>query len=93
MTIIEKMIFLGGFVIVWGYPLLFLILGKQLFLLLIYAMTTIGFFLTMMNFLCSQCINFACPLNCVDKKVRGQFFAINPIIAEVWRKTGNRAQN
>jgi hypothetical protein len=93
MTIIEKIIFLGGFVIVWGYPLLFLILGKQLFLLLVYAMTTIGFFLTMMNFLCSQCINFACPLNCVDEKVRGQFFAKNPIIAEVWGKTGNRAQN
>jgi hypothetical protein len=86
MSIIEKTVFFGGLVIVWGYPLLFLIVGKQLFLLLVYSMTTIGFFMTLMNFMCSQCMNFACPLNCVDEKVRSQFFDKNPTVAKAWGK-------
>lgn len=90
MTIVEKTIFLGGFAIVWGYPLPFLIIGKQLFISIVYSITTIGFFLTLINFMCSQCMNFACPLNCVDEKVRDQFFYINPTVAEAWGKSGNK---
>jgi hypothetical protein len=86
MTIIEKTIFFGGFASVWGYPLPFLIIGKHLFLLVIYLMTTVGFFMTLINFMCSQCMNFACPLNRVDENVRSQFFDKNPIIAEAWGK-------
>lgn len=43
MTLFEKTIFFGGFAIVWGYPLPFLLLGKHLLLLVVYAMTTTGF--------------------------------------------------
>jgi len=86
MTILEKAIFIGGFVVVWGYPLPFLILGKQLFLSVVYSMSTIGFFMTLLNYMCSQCINFACPLNRVDASVRNQFFDKNPIVAEAWGK-------
>jgi hypothetical protein len=93
MSIIEKTIFFVGFVIVWGYPLAFLIISKQLFLLVVYSMTTIGFFLTLINFMCSQCMNFACPLNRVDEKVRGQFFTKNPIVAKAWKKYENKAPN
>ena len=93
MTLIEKMIFFGGFAIVWGYPLTFLILGKQIFLLIVYSMTTSGFFMTLVNFMCSQCMNFACPLNRVDEIVRGQFFSKNPIVAKAWEKCGNRPPN
>lgn len=89
MTIIEKAIFFGGFAVIWGYPLPFLILGKQLFLLVVYSMTTIGFFLTLINFMCSQCMNFACPLNRVDENARGRFFAKNPIVAKAWEKNGH----
>ena len=74
MTIVEKIAFFGGFAIIWGYPLVFLILSKQLFLLVVYSMTTIGFFMTMIIFMCSQCMNFACPLNHVDESVRDRFF-------------------
>lgn len=88
MTIIEKTIFFGGFSIVWGYPLPFLIIGKQLLLLVAYSITTIGFFMTLINFMCSQCMNFACPLNRVDEKVRSQFLDKNPIVAEAWGKCG-----
>ena len=34
--------------------------------------------------MCSQCINFACPLNSVDEKTRGQFFDKNSSIAKAW---------
>ena len=43
--------------------------------------------------MCSQCMNFACPLNCVDEKVRNQFFDKNPIVAKAWRKCGNRVSD
>ena len=85
MTITEKIIFFAGFAVVWGYPLLFLIISKQLFLLIVYFMTTSGFFLTLTSFMCSQCINFACPLNSVDETTRSQFFDRNPSIAKAWR--------
>ena len=88
MTIIEKTLFFGGFIIIWGYPLVCLILSRQLFLLVVYSMTTIGFFMTLINFMCSQCMNFACPLNHVDEKVRGQFFDKNQVVAEAWEKSG-----
>ena len=90
MTIIEKFVFFAGFAIVWGYPLPFLMLGKQLFLLIVYTMTTGGFFLTLIYFMCSRCMNFACPLNGVDKDLRDQFFGRNPVVAKAWGKGGGR---
>jgi len=75
--------FIVGFAVIRGYPLPFLILGKQLFLSLVYSVTATGFFMTLMNFMC--------PLNGVDEKVRGQFLAINPIVAEDWGRFGKRA--
>jgi hypothetical protein len=93
MTLTEKTIFFGGFAIVWGYPLPFLILSKQLFLLVVYSMTTSGFFMTLINFMCSKCMNFACPLNRVDEKIRSQFFNRNPSVAEAWGKVENREAN
>lgn len=87
MTIIETIVFFGGFTIVWGYPLVLLIISSQWFLLAVYVITTIGFFMTLKMFLCSQCVNFACPLNSVNQDVRDQFFDRNPSIAEAWDKT------
>ena len=84
MTLWEKVLFLAGFALVWGYPLFFLISGLQLFLCIIYLLTTTGFFMTLRTFLCSQCINFACPLNRVNNEVKMDFFACNPEIAQAW---------
>jgi hypothetical protein len=90
MTIPEKIILLGGFLIVWGYPLLFLVFGRQLFLLIVYLITTVGFFVTLKTFLCSQCMNFACPLNSVNKEIRDQFFVRNPSVAKAWEINLNK---
>ena len=84
MILIEKTIFFGGFIVVWGYPLLFLLAGSQWFLLIVYVLSTTGFFMTLRKYFCSQCINFACPLNTVGETARRGFFDRNPEIAEAW---------
>jgi hypothetical protein len=84
MTFLEKVIFFGGFALVWGYPLIFLIANFQLFLLMVYLLSVAGFFMTLRTFLCSQCMNFACPLNTVENEVRGGFFERNPEVAKAW---------
>jgi len=84
MTVAEKMIFFGGLAVVWGYPLLFLIFSSQLFLLVVYLITTSGFFMTLKLFMCSQCMNFACPLNSTNEEKREQFFNRNPSVAKTW---------
>ena len=86
MTTAEKFIFFIGFAVVWGYPLPILILGEQLLLLLLYSVTTIGFFIVLIVFMCSQCMNFACPFNRVDKKTRSLFFTKNPMVGDAWKK-------
>ncbi|MDJ0622431.1 MAG: hypothetical protein QNJ17_05670 [Desulfocapsaceae bacterium] len=88
MSVMEKIVFLGGFVIVWGYPLISLLLSTQIFLLIIYSMTTTSFFLILLKFMCSRCMNFACPLNQVDEQIRDRFFSKNPRVAEAWEKSG-----
>jgi len=84
MTRTEKAILFIGFAFVWGYPLIFLIVGFQLFLLMVYLLTVASFFMTLRTFLCSQCMNFACPLNMVKNEVRRDFFENNPEVAKAW---------
>jgi hypothetical protein len=85
MTFWEKGVFFTGLALVWGYPLVFLLSGPQWFLLTVYLLSVAGFFMTLRVFLCSQCMNFACPLNTVKQKVRMHFFERNPQIAEAWK--------
>ncbi len=84
MSILEKTIFLLGFATVWGYPLLFFFIGAQWFLLIVYIVTVIAFFMSLKIFLCSRCINFACPLNGVKMNTRKEFFKWNPKVAKAW---------
>ena len=86
MSVIEKLIFFGGLAVVWGYPLPFFWTGELWFLLVLYFLTNAAFFATLKLFFCSQCMNFACPLNSVGKATRDQFFQRNPSVAEHWGK-------
>jgi hypothetical protein len=88
MTKTEKVVFLGGFILVWGYPLPFLILGDQVFLLSAYLVAVGLFFLILTNFMCARCMNFACPLNRVRAGARERFFRKNPTLAEGWQRQG-----
>jgi hypothetical protein len=84
MTSMEKVVFGGGFLIVWGYPLVFLLISLQWFLLIVYVLACVGFFIGLRIFFCSQCMNFACPLNAVQHENRRLFFDRNPDIANAW---------
>jgi hypothetical protein len=84
MSTAEKVVFIGGFAVVWGYPLAFFLIGGLWLLLGLYVLLTAGFFVTLKMFLCSQCMNFACPLNGVPNSVRLLFFERNPSVARAW---------
>jgi hypothetical protein len=84
MTFMETFLFLAGFVVIWGYPLVFLVMGKQWFLLIVYAISTAGFFMTLKLFFCSQCMNLACPLNSVNQDTRQGFLRRNSEVAQAW---------
>jgi hypothetical protein len=89
MTTMEKIVFEAGTLLVVAYPLVFLLTGAQWFLLVIYLLTTTGGYATLRRSYCSQCMNFACPLNNVDEKVRAAFFKRNPAIARAWGRASD----
>ncbi len=86
MSIAEKTIFLFGMSVAFLYPIIFLVIVKEWFLLFICIMTTIAFFATLKNFLCAHCINFACPFNTVDNDTRNKFFDKNVVVKQAWKK-------
>jgi hypothetical protein len=80
----EKLTFFSGLITIWAYPIIFLLSGQHWFLLLVYALTVAGFFMTLKSFFCTRCMNFACPLNAVDEDARQIFFKQNPEVAKAW---------
>ena len=86
MSLAEKAVFIGGLIVVWGYPLPFFIIGEIWFQLGLYLLVTTGFFVSLKRFLCTQCMNFACPLNGAPETARNLFFERNPVVAKAWGK-------
>jgi len=84
MSTAENVVFFGGFVVVWGYPLGFFVVGGLWYLLGLYVLLTAGFFVTLKRSFCSRCMNFACPLNGVPDSVRVLFFERNPSVGRAW---------
>ncbi|QUI24704.1 hypothetical protein HZI73_21435 [Vallitalea pronyensis] len=82
----EKIVFLAGMATVFLYPVPFLIVLKDWFFLLLYLVLTTSFFYTLHMFLCSRCMNFACPFNNVPEETRHEFFKKNPTVAKAWGK-------
>ena len=84
MSTAENVVFFAGLAAVFGYPLGFFVVGGRWFLLVLYLLVTTGFAVSLKRFLCSQCMNFACPLNGVPEPVRQLFWERNPLIREAW---------
>jgi len=84
MSKIEKVVFLVGLILIFGYPLaLFMIVSKWL-LAALYVVAVTGAFIFMRKSMCPRCMNFACPLNLVDEYRKKSFFKRNPNIAAAW---------
>lgn len=84
MSSYEKFLFFIGLAVVWGFPLPFFVIGGRWFLLVLFVLSSAGFFMTLKLLFCSRCMNFACPLNSVTKATRDLFFQRNPSVAEHW---------
>lgn len=50
-----------------------------------YVLTIVGAFMTLELFLCTQCMNLACPMNAVKDEARRDFFRCNPEHARAWQ--------
>lgn len=84
MSTLDKSLFITGIMCVWGFPLPYMYMTESWFLLILYLLTNAAFFLTLKLFLCTKCMNFACPLNSVDKNSRELFLQRNPSVANHW---------
>ena len=80
MNFTEKAILISGFSLVFGYPILFIPLIQSWIVLFIYLLSVAFFFVFMSRYNCSKCINFSCPFNRVNDKVREEFLKYNTSI-------------
>ena len=80
MSFPEKFVLIQGFIIIWGYPVIFMILSRHWFLLIGYLVSVLLFFFALEKLYCRICMNLSCPFNCVDKETKERFLANNPHI-------------
>jgi hypothetical protein len=95
MSVAENVVFFAGLVAVFGYPLAFFVARGLWLLLVVYILVTTAFFVTLKRFLCTRCMNFACPLNGVAEPIRQLFWEQNPKVKEAWNtgpKGASRSQ-
>ena len=84
----EKIKLLIGFIIMFGYPFPFLILGEQIVFFLLAAWGLIVFLWTLQKYTCSKCVNFSCLLNRVPKEVVDEYLKRNPVMRKAWEENG-----
>jgi hypothetical protein len=88
MNTTEKIQLIIGFIILVGYPLIFLIIGRQLLILVISIIEIFIFFSFLMIRRCGKCVNFSCPFNRVNKECVDTFLKNNPTMREAWEDSG-----
>jgi hypothetical protein len=90
MNLSEKIQLMIGFIILVGYPLIFLILGGQYVFLIVSIIEIIIFFSFLIIKRCGKCVNFSCPFNRVKKEVVDAFLEKNPVMKKAWEEKGYR---
>ncbi len=91
MSIKERIIFFAGIFTIFAYPVLFFVLVPEIQHIIQLVVYLFLFFLAsflLKKYYCSYCINFACPLNNVDNKIREVFFSKNPVVGDAWKNRG-----
>jgi hypothetical protein len=82
----EKSVFFVGLALIASYPFVFLVLGRQWWLLILFTALVVLMGAAMRTRMCSRCMNFACPLNQVKPDARAMFFVRNPLVAQAWKE-------
>lgn len=85
MSLLEKIIFFSGLLLIFAPPIVFLIISRDYIFLGFYGLLLLRWMTGMRNLYCSSCINFACPLNAVSDEVRNIFFEKNPVVGRAWQ--------
>jgi len=85
---LERAALLLGLAVLVGYPLPFLVLGRQWVLLFITAYALLLWLFVMQKNVCSRCVNFSCPLNRVPKGVVDDYLRRNQVMREAWEASG-----
>jgi hypothetical protein len=78
----EKAILIAGFIIIWGYPIIFMLYEENWILSVAYIFSVFLFFFILRQYYCKKCMNFSCPLNSVDNKIKEAFLKNNPMIRD-----------
>lgn len=78
MSVAEKIVFFAGLIVVFFYPTVIMLISAQYILTAIYLVYTSAAFYLMKRFMCTRCMNFACPLNATDKNAEESFKRNNP---------------
>ncbi|MCK4777040.1 MAG: hypothetical protein KAS39_01610, partial [Actinomycetia bacterium] len=84
----EKIQLFIGFIILFGYPFPFMIIGRKYMLAVFSLWGVILFFWTLQKYTCTKCVNFSCPLNRVEKEVVDQYLRKNPVMRKAWEENG-----
>ncbi|MFX1525226.1 MAG: hypothetical protein ACFFCC_17095, partial [Promethearchaeota archaeon] len=88
MTLSEKIQLLIGLMILFGYPMVFLIIGGQFIFTAISIVEIIVFFGFILIKRCGSCLNFSCPFNHVKKEMVDAFLKKNPVMRKAWEESG-----
>jgi len=88
MSRLEKGLLLISFVVLFGYPVPFLVLGGQYLLLLLTIVAGTVWLVVMLRNVCRRCVNFSCPLNRVPKEVVDSYLRRNDVMRQAWESCG-----
>jgi hypothetical protein len=84
----EKVQLIIGFIILVGYPLIYMILGSQFIFLIISLVEIFILFSFLLIKRCRKCVNFSCPFNRVDKECVDNFLERNLMMKKAWEESG-----
>jgi hypothetical protein len=84
----KKIQLIIGFIIMCGYPFIFMILGHQYQLFFISIFGLLFFWGGLFKFRCTKCVNFSCVFNRVPKNTVDSYLKKNPMMAKAWEDAG-----
>jgi len=88
LSLSEKIQFSIGGILFMTFPIPFLIIWQLYVALIIYSISLVSWIIIVQKRVCTDCINFACPLNRVPREIMTQFMNKNPLIKKAWEKEG-----
>lgn len=77
-----------GFIVMSGYPFVFMVMGNQPVYFALSLAGLLLFFGALFKFKCRKCINFSCIFNRVPRDRVNAYLRRNPVMAKAWRDAG-----